>query len=136
MPGSTANPLGARGQLETRGGRGIIYRLDALEKAGLGKMARLPFSVPNDPIFQSRSELYDDAFGQYAVPQAVLRFKQGFGRLIRRKTDRGAMVVLDSRIATKSYGQSFLRSLPPCNVQRLRLVDMPATVASWLDAEA
>jgi DNA polymerase-3 subunit epsilon/ATP-dependent DNA helicase DinG len=98
-------------------------------------MARLPFSVPDDPIFQSRSELYEDAFGQYAVPQAVLRFKQGFGRLIRRKTDRGAMVVLDSRIATKSYGQSFLRSLPPCNVQRLRLVDMPQTVASWIDSE-
>ena len=106
------------------------------EALSLLVMARLPFSVPDDPVFQSRSELYDDAFGQYAVPQAVLRFKQGFGRLIRRKTDRGAMVVLDSRIATKSYGQSFLRSLPPCNVQRLRLVDMPATVASWLDAEA
>jgi DNA polymerase-3 subunit epsilon/ATP-dependent DNA helicase DinG len=98
-------------------------------------MARLPFSVPDDPVFQARSELFDDPFGQYAVPQAVLRFKQGFGRLIRRKTDRGAMVVLDGRIQSKTYGQVFLRSLPACSVRRLRLREMPDVVAGWL-AEA
>ncbi len=95
-------------------------------------MARLPFSVPDDPIFQARSELFEDPFSQYALPQAVLRFKQGFGRLIRRKTDRGAMVVLDSRIQSKQYGQSFLRSLPPCTVQRVPVRQMPALVSQWL----
>ena len=95
-------------------------------------MARLPFSVPDDPVFQARSELFDDPFSQYALPQAVLRFKQGFGRLIRRKTDRGAMVVLDSRIQSKQYGQSFLRSLPPCTVQRVPVRQMPALVSQWL----
>jgi len=98
-------------------------------------MARLPFSVPDDPVFQARSELFDDAFGQYALPQAVLRFKQGFGRLIRRKTDRGAMVVLDSRIQSKQYGQSFLRSLPPCSVQRVPVRQMPGLVSQWLGGD-
>jgi predicted DnaQ family exonuclease/DinG family helicase len=95
-------------------------------------ITRLPFSVPDDPVFQARSELFDDPFGEYAVPQAVLRFKQGFGRLIRRKTDRGVMVVLDGRIHTKPYGQSFLRSLPTCTVHRVAARQMPALVTQWL----
>jgi DNA polymerase-3 subunit epsilon/ATP-dependent DNA helicase DinG len=95
-------------------------------------IARLPFSVPDDPVFQARSELYDDPFGEYALPQAVLRFKQGFGRLIRRKTDRGAMVMLDGRIHSKQYGQSFLRSLPPCSIQRLSTRQMGGVVSQWL----
>jgi len=98
-------------------------------------ITRLPFSVPDDPIFQARSELFDDPFGEYAVPQAVLRFKQGFGRLIRRKTDRGAMVVLDGRIHTKPYGQSFLRSLPTCTVHRVPARQMPSLVTHWLAAD-
>lgn len=98
-------------------------------------MARLPFSVPDDPVFQARSELFDDPFSQYAVPQAVLRFKQGFGRLIRRKTDRGAMIVLDGRIHTKPYGQAFLRSLPTCTVQRVPVRQMAGLVAQWLADE-
>ena len=65
-------------------------------------MARLPFTVPTDPVFVARSDLFDDPFDQYALPQAVLRFKQGFGRLIRRKTDRGVVVVLDRRIRSKA----------------------------------
>ena len=77
-------------------------------------MARLPFAVPTDPVFAARSALYDDPFSQYAVPQAVLRFKQGFGRLIRTKTDRGVLVVLDQRIVSKTYGPEFLGSLPAC----------------------
>ena len=96
-------------------------------------MARLPFSVPNDPIFHARSELYDDPFSQYAVPQAALRFKQGFGRLIRRKTDRGLMVVLDARITTRAYGEAFLHSLPPCTVEKALLRQLPELVAQWLD---
>src|SRR5205085_3383914 len=82
-------------------------------------MARLPFSVPSDPVFQARSDLFDQPFEQYALPQAILRFKQGFGRLIRRKTDRGVMIVLDRRLRSRQYGESFLRSLPPCNLREL-----------------
>ncbi|MCH8007342.1 MAG: 3'-5' exoribonuclease [Chloroflexi bacterium] len=102
------------------------------EALSLLVMARLPFSVPNDPIFRARSELYDDPFSQYAVPQAALRFKQGFGRLIRRKTDRGVMVVLDARITTRAYGQTFLHSLPPCTVETALLRQMPDLVSQWL----
>jgi DNA polymerase-3 subunit epsilon/ATP-dependent DNA helicase DinG len=106
------------------------------EALSLLVMARLPFSVPDDPIFQARSELFDDPFSQYAVPQAALRFKQGFGRLIRRKTDRGVMVVLDGRIHSKSYGQAFLHSLPPCTLQRAPARQVPGLVAQWLGDEA
>jgi DNA polymerase-3 subunit epsilon/ATP-dependent DNA helicase DinG len=95
-------------------------------------MARLPFSVPDDPVFQARAELYEDAFSEYAVPQAVLRFRQGFGRLIRRKTDRGAMVVLDSRVTSKSYGQTFLRSLPACTFHHVPVQSIPGLVQHWL----
>lgn len=102
------------------------------EALSLLVIARLPFTVPDDPVFQARSELYEDAFNEYAVPQAVLRFKQGFGRLIRRKTDRGVMVVLDGRIQSKSYGKAFLNSLPACTVHRVPLREMPELVSQWL----
>ncbi|MGB2694462.1 MAG: helicase C-terminal domain-containing protein [Dehalococcoidia bacterium] len=105
------------------------------EALSLLVMARLPFSVPDDPIFQARSELYEDPFNEYAVPLAVLRFKQGFGRLIRRKTDRGVMVVLDARIHSKKYGKAFLNSLPACTVRRVPLREMPDLVRQWLGDE-
>jgi len=75
-------------------------------------IARLPFDVPNDPIVSARSETFDSPFFQYAVPEAILRFRQGFGRLIRSKLDRGVVVVLDKRIISKQYGRLFLDSLP------------------------
>jgi len=81
-----------------------------------GGIARLPFPVPSDPIFSARSELYDDGFGEYAVPSAVLRFRQGFGRLIRKKDDYGIIAVLDSRVLSKQYGKFFLSSIPECCV--------------------
>ncbi len=102
------------------------------EALSLLVVTKLPFSVPNDPIFAARSELYDAPFDQYAVPQAVLRFKQGFGRLIRSNTDRGAMVVLDPRLHTRRYGQAFLGSLPPCNIVALPTTQIPAAVVEWL----
>jgi DNA polymerase-3 subunit epsilon/ATP-dependent DNA helicase DinG len=95
-------------------------------------MARLPFPVPSDPVFQARSELFDQPFEQYAVPQAILRFKQGFGRLIRRKTDRGVMVVLDRRFRSKRYGDAFLRSLPPCDLREVPLRELGGEAAAWL----
>lgn len=97
-------------------------------------IARLPFSVPSDPIFAARSETFDDSFAQYAVPEAVLRFRQGFGRLIRSNTDRGIVVVLDKRVLTKAYGRLFLESLPPITIMRDKtLKDLPAAAARWID---
>jgi predicted DnaQ family exonuclease/DinG family helicase len=98
-------------------------------------IARLPFSVPTDPVFAARSETFEDPFGQYAVPETILRFRQGFGRLIRSKTDRGVVVILDKRVLTKSYGPSFLNSLPECTVKRGPLANLPAAAARWIDGE-
>lgn len=99
-------------------------------------IVRLPFSVPSDPVFAARSETFQDPFGQYAVPEAILRFRQGFGRLIRSKTDRGVVVIFDKRVLTKSYGRAFLNSLPECTVKRGSLADLPAEAARWIDGEA
>ena len=96
-------------------------------------IVRLPFSVPSDPIFAARSRTFDDPFGEYAVPEAVLRFRQGFGRLIRSYTDRGVVVVLDKRLLSKGYGSSFLDSLPDCTVCHGPLNELPARAVSWID---
>ena len=98
-------------------------------------MTRLPFSVPTEPVFAARSALFEEPFTQYALPQAVLRFQQGFGRLIRTKTDRGVMAVLDRRIKSKRYGQAFLDSLPPCRIEETPLAELTARTAAWLESE-
>ena len=95
-------------------------------------LARLPFNVPTEPVFAARSEHFSDPFIQYAVPQAVLRFRQGFGRLIRSKSDRGVVVVLDHRILSKSYGSTFLRSLPSCTMRQVLMRALETEVAGWL----
>jgi ATP-dependent DNA helicase DinG len=78
---------------------------------------RLPFAVPSDPVVAARMRLIEESGGKpffdYQVPTAVLTLKQGFGRLIRSLEDRGALVLLDPRVRTKRYGQTFLASLPP-----------------------
>jgi DNA polymerase-3 subunit epsilon/ATP-dependent DNA helicase DinG len=102
------------------------------EALSLLVIARLPFAVPSDPIYVARSELYEDPFQEYALPQAVIRFKQGFGRLIRRKTDRGVVVVMDRRLRSKTYGASFLRSIPPCTVRDMPLRELPVATTAWL----
>ena len=96
-------------------------------------LAKLPFSVPTDPVFAARSAEMDDPFTQYAVPDAILRFRQGFGRLIRARTDRGVVVVMDRRLQTKRYGQMFVDSLPPCTVVRGPVADLPRQAARWID---
>jgi len=96
-------------------------------------IAKLPFAVPTDPIFAARGETFDDPFRQYAVPQAILRFRQGFGRLIRSKTDRGIVLVLDRRVGTKFYGQAFLDSLPECTIRRGPIAQLPQVAREWLD---
>ena len=96
-------------------------------------LVRLPFSVPNDPVVAARSETFDDPFYHYQVPDAILRFRQGFGRLIRSKTDRGVVVVLDKRLTSKGYGKLFLESLPECTTHKGPLLNLPATARSWVD---
>lgn len=98
-------------------------------------IAKLPFAVPSDPVFAARSELFDDAFADYAVPQAVLKFKQGFGRLIRSSHDRGICAVLDRRVLSRRYGASFVGSLPPCSVQVGGGRDLGPAAAAWIAGE-
>ena len=73
-------------------------------------IVKLPFDVPSDPIISARSETFDNPFYEYTIPEAVLRFRQGFGRLIRRTDDEGIVDVLDKRVLTKRYGLAFLLS--------------------------
>lgn len=95
-------------------------------------IVRLPFAVPTDPVFAARSETYADSFNQYALPEAILRFRQGFGRLIRSSTDRGVVTIFDARISTKNYGPSFLAALPDCTVHQGPLDDLPQAAHDWL----
>jgi ATP-dependent DNA helicase DinG len=81
---------------------------------------KLPFAVPSDPIVAARQRHIEEqggsSFYEYSVPQAIISLKQGLGRLIRSTTDRGVLAVLDPRLRTKVYGQTFLQSLPPCRI--------------------
>jgi ATP-dependent DNA helicase DinG len=84
---------------------------------------RLPFSVPDHPLVAARIEQAEregrNAFRDYSLPDAILRFRQGFGRLIRTREDTGIVVVLDSRIVKTSYGRAFLKAVPDCTVEIL-----------------
>jgi DNA polymerase-3 subunit epsilon/ATP-dependent DNA helicase DinG len=96
-------------------------------------ITRLPFAVPTDPVFAARAETFDDAFNQYYLPDAILRFRQGFGRLVRSKEDYGIIVLLDNRLLTRAYGKTILRSLPPCTARQGPVASLPAVAQRWLD---
>ena len=96
-------------------------------------ITRLPFQVPTDPVVKARSDQYENAFNDFSIPQAVLRFRQGMGRLIRNKGDSGAIVVLDKRITGRNYGQAFLHSIPPCTLKPSSLSNLGIQAAQWIE---
>ena len=96
-------------------------------------IVKLPFDVPTEPVIAARSETFEDPFNEYQLPEAILRFRQGFGRLIRTQSDRGVVAILDKRILTKRYGRAFLESLPSCSVHEGSVRELPAKAASWLN---
>ncbi|MCA0453134.1 MAG: DEAD/DEAH box helicase family protein [Chloroflexi bacterium] len=98
-------------------------------------LTKLPFPIPTDPIVSARSEVFKDPFNEYTLPETILRFRQGFGRLIRKQSDRGIVVLLDKRLMSKSYGQSFLDALPDCTIQYGTLQTLPAAAQKWLNSD-
>ncbi len=99
-------------------------------------IVKLPFTPPHTPYFEAKSEQLKESgknpFMDYALPQAVIRFKQGFGRLIRRADDKGVVVVFDRRIIEARYGKFFLNSLPPLTVESLDLEGLIHDIQNWL----
>lgn len=102
-------------------------------------MTRLPFRVPSEPIQEARIEALQrtgaDSFHRLSLPQAVIKFKQGFGRLIRSQDDRGVVVVLDARLAKKSYGKKFIDSLPGGEVRFVVKGQLARELRDWMDGQ-
>ncbi|MGG2107633.1 ATP-dependent DNA helicase DinG [Lysinibacillus pakistanensis] len=98
-------------------------------------VVRLPFSSPEEPIFKARAKHITaqghNSFNELSLPEAIMRFKQGFGRLIRSSQDKGAFIVLDRRITTKSYGKEFIKALPPIDVKKLQLPELLKELNHW-----
>jgi ATP-dependent DNA helicase DinG len=95
-------------------------------------ITKLPFDVPSDPIIAARSELYEDSFNEYYLPESILKFRQGFGRLIRTASDRGIVAILDRRVLTKQYGRLFLESLPACTARQGPAGNLARMAGQWL----
>ncbi len=96
-------------------------------------IVKLPFDVPSDPVIAARADTFENPFGEYTLPEAILRFRQGFGRLIRTQSDRGVVAILDRRVRSKQYGQYFLHSLPNCHVVESTVEDLPDAATRWLN---
>jgi ATP-dependent DNA helicase DinG len=95
-------------------------------------ITKLPFDVPSDPLIAARSELYEDPFNEYYLPESILKFRQGFGRLIRTASDRGIVAIFDRRVLTKQYGRLFLSSLPQCTARQGPAANLPKMAEKWL----
>jgi ATP-dependent DNA helicase DinG len=95
-------------------------------------ITKLPFDVPTDPLIAARSEMYENAFNEYYLPEAILKFRQGFGRLIRSQSDHGVVAILDKRVMTKQYGRMFIDSLPQCTLRQGPLNNLPREAGEWL----
>lgn len=102
-------------------------------------ITRLPFQVPTEPVQQARCERIDatggNSFREFSIPQAVIKFRQGFGRLIRSRDDRGAVLILDRRVTTKGYGRTFLRSLPDTELVRGSSDELFARMEAFFSAD-
>ena len=99
-------------------------------------IAKLPFAVPTDPLVRARTAGLHDPFGEYVLPEAVIRLRQGFGRLIRSGTDRGVVVIADSRLQSRDYARRFLEALPPAAVAREPVSAVAARVAGFVGGSA
>ena len=93
---------------------------------------KLPFAVPYDPIIAARSETFENPFYEYTIPEAILTFRQGFGRLIRSHEDHGVVAIFDKRVLSKQYGKMFIDSLPQCTIEVGPLEELPRKAANWL----
>ena len=90
----------------------------------LSKLADLPTPLS--------AESFENPFAEYNLPEAILRFRQGFGRLIRTQSDRGVVVMLDKRLVSKQYGRLFMESMPNCHIQRSSTANLPEHASKWL----
>jgi len=101
---------------------------------------KLPFAAPDDPLVEARIEFLrdrgEDPFYSYQLPQAIIALRQGLGRLIRGRTDRGILAVLDARLLSRGYGRRFLESLPPCRCVHTREELTEAGRALWAEPPA
>ncbi|NRD80546.1 ATP-dependent DNA helicase DinG [Bacillus sp. BRMEA1] len=99
-------------------------------------IVRLPFSPPDEPLTEAKCQLITqkggNAFSEYSLPEAILRFKQGFGRLIRTESDRGIILVFDKRIMTTKYGKAFLDSVPSVSIKKGTIDELTAVIRKWL----
>ncbi|MDN3016733.1 ATP-dependent DNA helicase DinG [Paenibacillus sp. BSR1-1] len=99
-------------------------------------IVRLPFSPPDEPLTEAKCQVIKEqggnAFSEYSLPEAILKFKQGFGRLIRTKNDRGILVVFDRRIVTTKYGKAFLKSIPSVPVKKGPMDELVEFIHAWL----
>ncbi len=125
QPGAQAVLLGTKSFWE-----GVDVPGEALQAVVIVK---IPFDVPSDPIFAARSETFENSFMQYSVPEAILRFRQGYGRLNRRQDDEGVVIVLDKRVMTKRYGELFVQALPNCTIIRQRCNRIGELTLRWMN---
>ena len=111
--------------------QGVDFGSDVNIKALI--ISKLPFSVPNDPLINARSQKYYEPFLEFFVPDAVRKFKQGYGRLIRSKKDFGSLICADSRILSKNYGEEFMNCIPDYSYIQEPVLEISDHIKSWLD---